>query len=225
MVVLILVNQDWRPMHAVHTQDYGQRFGLGPVAVLAAGTSLCQASLLQVLARANFAGQVNNLAFNFIFLACNPMCCSKVSCTASPFGMATWKAASMEWTTSGRVALGDRVSILKEACLWWVAKGSKAGEKNLLSDPESQRQLTCIVSPSFTRVILLVRKVLLPRVPLLMESRIQAAISPSTSVSILTAAPTNVAGMCPPLWVVGDGITLCCTCTVLRSSGWPPHPP
>ena len=68
-------------------------------------------------------------------MACNPMCCTNVSCTASPFGMATWKAASMEWTTSGRLALGDRVSILKETGFWWVAKESKSGEKKLFSEP------------------------------------------------------------------------------------------
>ena len=158
----------------------------------------------RLLARGNLAGQVNNIAFNLMFLFNNPMCCSRFTCITSPSGMSTWKAASIPWTTSGRVALGDSVSILKEACLWWLANRIKAGEKKLLSLPESKRQLTCIVSTYFTRVILLVSKVLLPKAPLLMESRAQAVISPFSSASILTAAPTNVAGMCPAVCVPGD---------------------
>ena len=83
-------------------------------------------------------------------------------------------------------------------------KGIKAGVKKLLSLPEFHKQLTGIVSSPFTRMILLVNKVLLPRAPLLMEFRAQAATCLSSSGSILTAAPTNVAGLCPALCLAGD---------------------
>ena len=65
----------------------------------------------------------------------------------------------------------------------------KRGKKKDDSVPLSHKQLTWIVSSPFTRMILLVSKVLLPRSPLLIELRAQAAICSSSSGSILTVHP------------------------------------
>ena len=107
-------------------------------------------------------------------------------------GTSTEKLASIPCTISGLVALGDRVSILKEVFFWFVVNGRRAGEKNDDLLPVSQRQLTLIVSCPWRRVMTLVNKVLLPRLPLLTESKAQVLDCSSSSWSNLTTAPTNV---------------------------------
>ena len=145
-------------------------------------------------------GQVRSLDLSFMFRICNPEWANRFNWIVSELvleGTSTEKLASIPCTTSGMVALGDSVSILKEVFLWSVANGRRAGEKNDDSLPVSQRQLTLIVSCPCRRVMTLVNKVLLPRLPLLTESKAQVLDCSSSSWSNLTTAPTNVSGIGP----------------------------
>ena len=84
-----------------------------------------------------------------------------------PLGIATLKAASTPWTTSGLEALGDKVSILKDWFLWSTANGRRLAENNYESEPRAQRTSTVMESPPLIRVKELVNKLADPRLPLL----------------------------------------------------------
>ena len=140
------------------------------------------------------------LDLSFMFRFCNPEWANRFKWIVSELvleGTFTEKLASIPCTISGLVALGNSVSILKEGFLWSVANGRRAGEKNNNSRPVSQRQLTLIVSCPCRRVMTLVNNVLLPRLPLLTESKAHVLDCSSSSWSNLTTAPTNVSGIGP----------------------------
>ena len=70
---------------------------------------------------------------------------------------------------------------LENVFLWSVANGRRAGEKKDDSIPVSQRQLTLTVSCPLRRVRTLVNNVLLPKLPLLTESKVHVLACSSSS--------------------------------------------